>query len=86
MGWLITVDGDIEEQWPEDGQLWKLEELQLAVDGYIEIVRMPSAPEYLVVVDEEGKLKKKPVNFRASSAAGQLIVGTALVVNEQEID
>jgi hypothetical protein len=86
MGWLMTVDGDIEERFPESGNFWRLEELQLAVDGYIEIVRMPGAPEYLVVVDEEGKLKKKPVNFRASSAAGQLIVGNALVVNEQEID
>lgn len=64
----------------------ELEALQHAVDGYIETIGLPDGA--VMIVDEEGRLKNKPVNRIASIFAGMLIVGTALIVgvDEDEFD
>lgn len=71
---LITTDGiteiDIEN---------KLEELQKAVDGYIEAVRLPFQ-DSVMIVNEEGLLLGLKINILASEIANEPIVGNALIL------
>lgn len=56
-----------------------LEALQGAVDGYIEVVTL--VPDKAVmIVNEEGKLRKLYPNIIASAIAGTQIVGNALIL------
>ena len=56
-----------------------LEALQGAVDGYIEAVTL--VPDKAVmIVNEEGKLRKLYPNIIASAIAGTQIVGNALIL------
>ena len=57
----------------------KLEELQRAVDGYIEVLTLVPGVAAMVV-NEEGILYGLPINLAASAVANQTIVGPALVV------
>ena len=67
----VTVrDIDIED---------KLEELQRAVDGYIETLTL-IPDKCVMIVNEEGKLRELEINLAASAVANQTIVGPALVV------
>lgn len=73
---LVTID---------DREL-TLEEAQEFVGGLIEVLRLPDGS--LMVIDEEGKLKGKPVNLKATQIAhearaifpGDVIVGDALIL------
>ena len=71
---LINTDGitetDIEN---------KLEELQEAVGGYIEAVRLPFH-DSVMIVNEEGLLLGLKINIIASEIANQPIVGNALIL------
>lgn len=61
---------------PKNGSDFQLEELQKFVGGYIEIVRLNDSE--LLVVDEEGLLKHRPLNVTASRDAGFMVVGDVL--------
>ena len=61
---LYKADGTIIEVVPANGTDFQLDELQAMVDGYIEIV--PAGNGKIMVIDEEGKLKGKPVNDAAT--------------------
>lgn len=64
-----------------------LEALQAAVGGYIEIVKVGKGK--LLVMDEEGKMKGKPVNDTASKLYGYQhdhIVGDVVIATDAEID
>lgn len=61
---------------------FNLELLQKLVGGFIEVVDMGSGN--LLIVNEEGLLKKLPVNEIASKLAGYTIVGDALLTNKKE--
>ena len=58
-----------------------------AIDGFIEIVPIPSMPGLKLVIDDCGKLKGLPLNFFASELAEffplDVIVGPALIVKEK---
>lgn len=57
----------------------KLEALQAAVDGYIEVVTL--VPDVAVMlVNEEGLMRGMPYNAFATLIAAQNIVGPALIV------
>lgn len=56
----------------------ELEALQAAVGGYIEAITLDYGA--VMIVDEEGRLKGKPLNDLASLIAGVGIVGAALIV------
>lgn len=56
-----------------------LDELQRAVGGYIETLTLIPG-KAVMIVNEEGRILGLPVNPAASSLAGTLIVGTALIV------
>jgi hypothetical protein len=74
---------------PANGTNFSLEELQQAVGGYIEIVRVIKTDDYIMVIDEEGKLKNKPVNLAATAFAnigdGDCIVGDVIFCKDSEV-
>lgn len=84
MATLLYADGRKETVNPKNGKTFELEELQGFVHGNIEIVHVRG--NRLLVVDDEGLFKQLPMNFNASSVAGMLIVGDALLCADNEID
>lgn len=69
---------------PKNGTDFSLEELQKIVGGYIEIVNLNE--EYIMVVNEEGKLLGLPINSGATIMAQRgLIVGDVLVCRREEV-
>lgn len=96
MATLYRANGTEEEITPADGHGFTLEELQALVGGFIEMVTLGiSYPDRkkerkALIIDEEGKLKNKPVNDLASvvwhsyaTRAGLMpdhIVGDAVLV------
>ena len=79
MAEVIKVDGTL-------GSLAEdltLETMQGVVGGYIEAVYLG---DHVMVVDEEGRLKGRPVNRAASYLAQQIIVGDVLLLTPEEWD
>ena len=88
MAMMLRVEGTQVPIAPA-GPHWKLEELQALVGGYIEVVG--TVDGRFLVIDEEGKLKKKPLNIQATRlyvfGRHDPIVGTALLFDtKQEMD
>lgn len=75
---------------PANGEKFTLEELQMIVGGYIEIVHLTD--KTLMVLDEEGKLKGKKMNlyatglFRRLKQVQDYIVGDVMIVPSKMID
>ena len=84
MNLKIPVNGKTEEFKPANGTTFELEELQSAVGGNIEFVYPKE--NHIMVVDEEGVLKGKPLNTAASFLAGIPIVGDVAIVQEKFIE
>lgn len=55
-----------------------LKEAQAFVGGLVELVNLPNGDQMLV--NEEGRMKKLPINDPASSAADQRILGNAIIL------
>lgn len=87
MAKLIKVDGTIEDiEIPQGSQL---DALQQAVGGDIQIVPCNYQGHTMMVCDEEGKLKGKAINDKATEIYGypyDVIVGDAIIAKEGEID
>lgn len=84
---VMVKDGCIRPIVPMNGRDYTLFELQQLVDGNIELVDL--GKKYLVL-DEEGKLKGKPVNLIATGWLQQegihdYAVGTALLIDKKHI-
>lgn len=85
MAVIIKVSGEKENIEPANGKLFTLEELQTAVNGYIQLI--PISDNKLMVVDEEGLLKADAqLNIEASRIAGQRIVGDVLIIDNDQIE
>ena len=90
MALLIKSDGEVQEVHPADGNKFSLQELQGFVGGWIE--HIPTNDGRHMWLDEEGKLKSKPVNFEATLFAlgiigpDDCIVGDALITEGHEVD
>jgi hypothetical protein len=86
MAKLFKVDGTIEDVKPANGTDFTLEELQKMVGGLIQVV--PVFRTKLIVVDEEGRMKKYKHNVIASMLVdGQIngdIVGDMLLFDRKE--
>jgi hypothetical protein len=88
MATIIRADGTIENMTTKKKNP-SLAELQTAVGGYIEIVTLPN--NKLLVVDEEGKLKNRPINSKATAVMTRafghvdVIVGDAVLCDASEI-
>ena len=64
MAQIIKSSGEVIETKPNNGTDFSLEELQAIVGGYIEVVGLRDGR--LIVCDEEGKLKGKEHNQKAT--------------------
>lgn len=87
---LKAEEKEIQIIYPADGETFTLEELQKAVGGYIEIAphclgEAPSLAKRIIIVDEEGRIKKKPLNNTASVFCNQLLFGDVLFCKSNEI-
>jgi hypothetical protein len=85
---LYKTDGTILDVVPANGTDFQLKELQEMVGGYIEII--PVSNGKIMVLDDEGKLKGKPINDVATMIfmrAGfyDTIVGDVLVCNDEMV-
>lgn len=85
----VKVDGTEEVIYPKDGKKFVLSELQALVGGYIETA--PSKYDgWALVLDEEGRLKGKPVNAKATDLlapamrhGGSFVVGDAVYIRSR---
>lgn len=88
MGMLINPDNTHRQVEPQNGATYSLAELQGFVGGLIQIVNLGNSS--VLVVNEEGLILNLSYNHAASLLIqnvlpGQIIVGTALLVKENEI-
>lgn len=81
MQWIKT-DGTIEEVALDKDN--SLKQMQDAVGGYIELVRLTD--DDVMIVNEEGLIFGLPVNEHASKLAGQSIVGNVLICKGKDLD
>jgi len=65
---------------PDNGTDFSLKELQEFVGGYIEMINLRGTE--VMIVNEEGMLRRMKPNREASKIAGQPIVGPAVVMDE----
>jgi len=75
MARLIKTDGTEEIVLPA-GPKWTFKELQKHVGGYIEY--MPSVGKLRMIMDEDGRMKGKPVNAKATKIVTECLTGRAL--------
>lgn len=84
---IIKTDGETtlltEEEFIEGKGVLKA--LQDAVGGYITTVATED-PSKLIVVDDEGLIKQRLPNIKASDLTGQCLVGTAVLCNAPLLD
>lgn len=82
MAILIRADGTDEEVQPANGKSFTLEEAQKLVGGYVELLRIP---DNIMLVNEEGKMRRLPQNDRASLIYMRaVVVGDVLVCKDSE--
>jgi hypothetical protein len=83
MATLLRSDGTAETLQPSNGVHWNLEELQVLVGGYIEVAKTTDGR--FLVMDEEGKLKRKALNIAATRiyqhGRRDPVVGDAMVID-----
>jgi hypothetical protein len=83
MATLLRTDGSVEVLAPPNGVHWSLEELQTLVGGCIEVAHTTDG-KYLVI-DDEGKRKRKPLNVAATRlyrhGRRDVIVGDAVLID-----
>ena len=72
--YTYKIDADCNVTVLEDS---KLETLQGAVDGWVELIKTPMGDLY---VNDDGRMRGLPVNTIASACAGQPIVGDVAFV------
>ena len=87
-GRILFVDGREEFIEPKNGTDFSLEELHTIVGGYIEIVLL--GDNRIMVVNEEGKINRLPLNVRATcivNGAGiaDTIVGNVLICRSEMV-
>ena len=90
MAKVIFTNGVEQEVSPKNGTDFSLEEMQGIVGGYIEIMPLDKTGE-IMVLNEEGKLMRLPLNEKATdyflqnSLFDDFIVGNVLVCNSIQV-
>lgn len=85
---LYEVGCICKEVQPKNGEKISLEEAQALVDGYVELVHLND--DNILLCDEEGLLKHKPINTLATIQAkhlgwrGGVLVGSVLFLKDRE--
>jgi len=80
---ILHGNGLVSDFRPEGGE-FTLGELQKAVGGLIEIVRVEPWSDIILIVDEEGRLKRKRCNELASEMVGRYIVGDVVLMERKD--
>jgi len=84
---IIKANGDREFTEPQNKKNFTLNELQGFVGGYIEITE--TNDNRLMIISEEGKLRKLPTNGLATAlykyGKKDVIVGDVVVINKNQI-
>lgn len=89
MATLIKTNGEEIKVQPGNGSDFSLKELQELVNGYIQVLQIND--KTYMVVDEEGKIKNKPLNEKATKMVREIlltvdyIVGDVLICDDSEI-
>lgn len=94
MATIIKSNGQKTSVTPHNSERgFRLDEMQKVVGGYIEIVNIPTAAKQhrIMVINENGKLERMPVNRRATKMfrdnrnypCPDYIVGDVLIANLQ---
>lgn len=91
MAKFIKASGEKIDITPCNKKMFELEEAQALVGGYIQIIHVGN--DRVMVFDEEGKLKRKPVNQVATMIAKMhraifptdFIVGDVIYCKNEEI-
>lgn len=85
MALLLTTDGEQRTfELPTKGtDRERLKPVQAAIGGFVEMVPIPA--DRVLLCDEDGLLKKRPLNEVASRLAGRRVVGNALVCDTEEL-
>ena len=73
---LYREDGSIDIVRPSNGKDFELDELQKLIGGTVEL--KPYMKRWFAVFDEEGTLKRLPLNESASERVGYELVGPVL--------
>ena len=87
MAQIIKINGEIVQIVPKSGSELSLEQLQDAVDGYIELVPIQN-PKYahkIMFCNEDGIRLGKEINLNASNISGQRIVGNVILCEKGEV-
>jgi hypothetical protein len=85
---IIKATGEIVEVEPANGTDFSLEEMQKFVGGYIEVAYPHPYDGMIMVIDEEGKIKQKPINKVATliyNNTSDVIVGDALLCRSEQV-
>lgn len=78
MAILIKPDGT-ETTVKSKGPKWTLEEFQKAVGGYFQL--MPGVKPLRMVMDEEGAVRGKEINHKATDMVRNALKGKSLIYN-----
>ena len=87
MAQVFKVNGQIVDVTPKKGKELSLEQLQGAVEGYIELVPIMN-PQYshkIMFCNEDGIRLGKELNLNASNIAGQRILGNVILCDKGEV-
>jgi len=82
---LIKVDGSTFTAQPAH-KMYTLAELQTLVGGYVTPVAIPTDPDLVMLVDEDGIPKQLEINQAASVLATQTICGDAFILHRSRFD
>lgn len=88
---IIKADGKVFTVTPANKKTFQLKELQEAVKGFVEIIRL-DRHRAIMVINEEGKLIDLPVNetatdlFQEQYGHGDYIVGDVLIAQYEQIE
>ena len=89
MAKIYKTNGEIIDIEPKNGKDFQLKELKDIVGGYIELVTLPN--DEFMVVNEEGKIMRLPVNANATEiyhreiGRWNYIVGDCLICKTSQI-
>ncbi len=85
IGTLYRVNGEVLRVNPDNGKIFMLDELQIYVGGYIELVpgtgKKGEPPAYC---NEEGRLNGLKLNDQASIRFAQVLVGDVIQVRKEK--
>ncbi len=87
--WLLRANNERKAITPANGKAYSLEECQGYVGGYIEVVGLhtPTAwRNYILLVDEDGLSKGLKPNYAATTMAGHVIVGDAMLIPSRALE